>query len=269
MRQKFLAVLSWAEVKAASRADPGCQGLGHPLKPRQMQAEVWPGPSSPTTAPADLGQPHPAIPLLHCCWTCLAPRPPWFFFPQGPAPHLGCPQLPPYLPRGGPTPAAPSWASGCGYRLGPKAKPLWIGPTALPEAAPQPLLQVGAMVPGLTAVLEAKSDTMEPWWKLLPIFCPVTPLNPGAVGPGRGPGAAPTATAELKVINLIFPPGPCHLGGWPFCLHLCHLWGLLLPLSFILAPYPFPGSVTLSWPTAPAQAPVPAPKQNNKPNLKV
>lgn len=40
MTQKFLGDLSRAEAKAAARTDPGCQGLGHPLKPGQMQASA-------------------------------------------------------------------------------------------------------------------------------------------------------------------------------------------------------------------------------------
>lgn len=37
MRQQFLPELSQAEVKAAAMANKGCQGLGQPLRPGQLQ----------------------------------------------------------------------------------------------------------------------------------------------------------------------------------------------------------------------------------------
>lgn len=47
-------------------------------------------------------------------------------------------QLPAFPPRGDSTFETPSWASGCGWSPGPKAKTCWAGLTDKPKVAPHP-----------------------------------------------------------------------------------------------------------------------------------
>lgn len=65
MRQQFLPELSQAEVKAAAMANKGCQGLGQPLRPGQLQG--------------------PATAQFHWC--------PARAVPSSECPHLCCPSL--------------------------------------------------------------------------------------------------------------------------------------------------------------------------------
>lgn len=98
--------------------------------------------------------PYPLLPLTgpgHTCPPCcttpgwdsprhpLGSSSPRRLHPTGRAlPKPVCAQLPACTTRDGPTAAGLSWAPSCGWMSGPKARPWWIGPRAVPEAALQP-----------------------------------------------------------------------------------------------------------------------------------